>query len=117
MSKSFSPILDVHRDVSYCVGGFGEGLDHPECVAWGCDGYLYAGGEAGQVYRIDIENGVFEKFAKTPGFVGGICQDWSRNLYVCSSGSVYRITPQGFVEVYSRAVSYTHLTLPTLCSV
>ena len=64
MSKSFSPILDVHRDVSYCVGGFGEGLDHPECVAWGCDGYAYAGGEAGQIYRIDIENGVFEQFFK-----------------------------------------------------
>ena len=32
-------ILNVQDAVSYCVGGFGEGLDHPECVAWGCDGY------------------------------------------------------------------------------
>ena len=112
MSKSFSPILDVHRDVSYCVGGFGEGLDHPECVAWGCDGYAYAGGEAGQIYRIDIENGVFEQFAETPGFVGGICQDGSRNLYACSSGSVFRITPQGFAEVYSRGSESVDMTTP-----
>ena len=29
-----------------------DGLDHPEGVAWGTDGNWYAGGEAGQIYRI-----------------------------------------------------------------
>ena len=30
-----------------------HGLDHAEGIAWGMDGYIYAGSEAGQVYRID----------------------------------------------------------------
>ena len=34
---------------------FVEGLDHPEGVALGPDGNIYAGGEAGQVYRINYE--------------------------------------------------------------
>ena len=44
-------ILDNDTQVSVLV----DGLDHPEGIAWGLDGYAYAGGEAGQLYRIDIE--------------------------------------------------------------
>ena len=32
---------------------FASGLDHPECCAFDRDGNLWAGGEAGQIYRID----------------------------------------------------------------
>ena len=32
---------------------FAGGLDHPECVAFDRKGNLWAGGEAGQIYRID----------------------------------------------------------------
>ena len=32
---------------------FASGLDHPECCAFDRDGNLWAGGEAGQLYRID----------------------------------------------------------------
>lgn len=101
MTEIVSSLIDVHLDVSYCVGGFGEGLDHPECIAWGCDGFAYAGGEGGQIYRIDIGDGSFEEFATTPGFVGGICQDSNHNLYVCSAGAVYRIARSGDISVYS----------------
>ena len=34
------------------VRNFVTGLDHPEGIAVGLDGTLYAGGEAGQIYRI-----------------------------------------------------------------
>ena len=34
---------------------FAEGLDHPECVAVHPDGTIWAGGEAGQIYRISSE--------------------------------------------------------------
>jgi gluconolactonase len=32
---------------------FAEGLDHPEGLAFDRDGNLWAGGELGQIYRID----------------------------------------------------------------
>lgn len=36
------------------------GLDHPEGVAWGPDGRVYAGGEAGQVYSIGADGAAVE---------------------------------------------------------
>ena len=94
-------ILDVKNDVSYCVGSFGEGLDHPECITWGSDGYAYAGGEGGQIYRIDVKNNHFEQFAQAPSFVGGLCQDGSGNLYICSGNKVYKVNNDGNVTEYS----------------
>ena len=85
-------ILDLKRDVSYCVGSFGAGLDHPECITWGSDGYAYAGGEGGQLYRINVAENKFEQFSQAPQFVGGMCQDGSGNLYFCSGNKVYKAT-------------------------
>ena len=76
-------LLDTNTHLSAIIGDFGSGLDHPECITWGCDGYAYAGGEAGQIYRIDLAARTFEEFANVGGFVGGICQDAQRRLYVC----------------------------------
>ena len=78
-----------------------EGLDHPEGVAWGPDGYVYAGGEAGQLYRIGI-GGQVEQFASTGGFVLGLCLDGDHNVYACDSerGEVVRATPSGEVTTY-----------------
>ena len=59
-------ILSNSTDISVAV----EGLDHPEGVAWGLDGYAYAGGEAGQIYRIDIVRGESRQIAQVPqGFI------------------------------------------------
>ena len=96
-------ILDIETQVSYAVGGFGEGLDHPECIAWGMDGYAYAGGEAGQIYRIDLQRREFTEIANTgTGFVGGLAQDGSGNVYACSGGAVARVTPSGIVSTYTK---------------
>ena len=46
------PLLSLDR-----VDLLAEDLDHPEGIAWGADGFLYAGGEAGQVYRIESSDG------------------------------------------------------------
>lgn len=52
---------------------FADGLDHPECVAVHPDGSVWAGGEAGQIYRIPAAGGTPEEVVQIPGgFVLGI---------------------------------------------
>ncbi len=48
-----------------------DGLDHPECVVYHPDGFLFAGGEAGQIYRISLDGDV-EEVANTGGFILGM---------------------------------------------
>ena len=59
--------LSLKRASVFC-----EGLDHPECVAVAPDGTLYAGGEAGQIYRISADGRKVEQIADTEGFVLGV---------------------------------------------
>ncbi len=54
------------------INVYAEGIDHPECVAWHPDGSLWAGGEAGQIYRIDATTRKVEEIASTGGFILGI---------------------------------------------
>ena len=110
--KQTMSILDVKKDVSYCGGSFGEGLDHPECVTWGSDGYAYAGGEGGQLYRINVAENEFEQFSQAPQFVGGMCQDGSGNLYFCSGNKVYKATAEGEVSEYSSGTTDAPLRGP-----
>jgi len=56
------------KKISY----FREGLDHPECVAVHPDGSVWAGGEAGQIYRISADGKQMEEVANTGGFVLGL---------------------------------------------
>lgn len=79
-----------------------DGLDHPEGVAWGPDGYVYAGGEAGQIYRVSLDGG-YEQIASTGGFVLGLCLDASANIYACDIGhkAVMRIARNGIATIYS----------------
>ncbi len=93
-----------------------SGLDHPECVAYGPDGHIYAGGEAGQLYRIALD-GTILQFASTGGFCLGIACDANANLYVCDIGhaAVMKVTPAGSVTVYSDQCDGVHMTTPNYC--
>jgi gluconolactonase len=90
------------------------GLDHPEAVAWGPDGKVYAGGEAGQVYRIDLSDGAPSTFANTGGFVLGMAHDSSGNIYACDQGrqEVVKVTPAGDVSTYSAGTAEQHMRVP-----
>ncbi len=92
-------LLDNDTQVSVLV----DGLDHAEGIAWGLDGYAYAGGEAGQVYRIDVERQEFVQFADTGGFMLGMALDAHHNIYACDAGNkaVMKITQGGVASVYS----------------
>ncbi len=65
---------------------FASGLDHPECCAFDREGNLWAGGEAGQIYRIDCSGNV-----KTIANLGGFCAGLAFSpddceLFVCVAG-------------------------------
>jgi gluconolactonase len=67
-----------------------DGLDHPEGVAYDPDAdVVWAGGEAGQIYRVQLD-GMWEEVARAPGFVLGLAVDGLGRLAVCASadGSV-----------------------------
>jgi gluconolactonase len=80
-----------------------DGLDHPECVAFDQGGALYAGGEAGQIYRRPADGQPIAEYANTGGSVGGFALDAADNLYECNYGNlrVNKVTPEGEVSVYS----------------
>jgi gluconolactonase len=77
---------------------FAEGLDHPEGIAFHKDGSLWAGGEAGQIYRMDLQGHV-TKVADTGGFILGLAFspgcEW---LAICDLGKkcVWRLDPSTY---------------------
>ncbi|MBA2557991.1 MAG: SMP-30/gluconolactonase/LRE family protein [Chloroflexi bacterium] len=82
---------------------FAQGLDHPEGVAWGLDGRIYAGGEAGQVYRVGFD-GEVDQVADTGGFLLGVTLDGAGRIYGCDLGraEIVRVdAASGKVETYS----------------
>jgi gluconolactonase len=91
------------------------GLDHPEAVALGPDGMLYAGGEAGQVYRIDPRGGEVEQIADTAGSALGICLDAGGSIYLCDPGNAALLRIDGVtgaVERWCEAAGGARLLTP-----
>ena len=63
-----------------------DGLDHPEGVCWDpAAGVVWAGGEAGQVYRVHMEERRAEQVARAPGFVHGLAVDGRGRVVLCCS--------------------------------
>src|SRR5437763_14695932 len=75
---------------------FATGLDHPECVAFDRGGQLWAGGEAGQIYRID-PSGAVTTVATLGGFNAGIAfSPLDHALYVCNAKlGIFRVEADG----------------------
>ncbi len=96
------------------LSALGLGLDHPEGVAWGPDGRVYAGGEAGQMYRIDLAANTVETYANTGGFVLGLAHDAVGNSYVCDQGrmAVMKVTAGGEVSTYSAGAPDRPMRVP-----
>jgi gluconolactonase len=61
-----------------------EGLDHPEGVAWDRSGdALWAGGEDGQLYRVDVDGRSFSEIARAPGLILGLAVDGVGRVALC----------------------------------
>ncbi len=103
-------LLDNETEISVLV----DGLDHAEGIAWGLDGYAYAGGEAGQIYRIDIERKELIQIADTGGFILGLALDARNNIYACDIGNkaIMKITPDGSDSFYSKGSTSEPFTTP-----
>ena len=93
---------------------FADGLDHPEGVALGPDGRIYAGGEGGQVYRIDCASRHVEAYADTGGLNLGLALDAAANVYMCTASqqSVLKVTPDGDVSLYSAGNDERRMVTP-----
>ncbi|HTL28689.1 MAG TPA: SMP-30/gluconolactonase/LRE family protein [Tepidisphaeraceae bacterium] len=91
---------------------FANGLDHPECCAFSRDGTLWAGGEAGQIYRIDPK-GTVERIVDLGGFVGGVAFSPKDELYACvPMHGVVRIERNGKWDVIVREASGQKIVTP-----
>ena len=93
-----------------------EGLDHPEGVAAGADGTVYAGGEAGQIYR--IQDGTAVEIGTTGGFLYGVTLDGGGNVYACDIGraEVVRVSPRGNVTSVSTGTADRPLRVPNFAA-
>ncbi len=86
------------------VATLGERLDHPEGVAWDpLDGTLVAGGESGQIYRIDPGKPTQRLWASTGGSLLGVAVDGAGAVYACDveAHAVMRVDPRGRARVYA----------------
>ena len=82
---------------------FASNLDHPECLAFDRGGVLWAGGEAGQIYRIDGDGRV-ATVANLGGFCAGLAFSPEDELFVCNSAlGIVRVAPDGKSAGFARA--------------
>lgn len=93
-----------------------EGLDHPEGVCLGSDGMLYAGGEAGQLYRFTSAGEDLREVGSTGGFLLGLAADGDGGIQVCDSKrrALLRIAADGAVTV--RAKGFTLPNFPVFAA-
>jgi gluconolactonase len=89
------------------------GLDHPEGVAWGPDGRVYAGGEAGQVYAFG-DDGEVEEIASTGGFMYGVTVDGRGDIIACDYGraEISRVTTSGDISTVTTGTSDHPIRVP-----
>ncbi len=84
-----------------------DGLDHPECVAVHPNGSVWAGGEAGQIYRI-TPDGEVEELANTGGFVLGLAFSPHGWLAVCDlkKKCIWKFDPQTHkLEIFTQGIA------------
>ena len=80
---------------------FATGVDHSECIAFDSEGNLWAGGEAGQIYRIDPEGRV-ATIANLGGFCGGLAFSPTDELFVCNPAhGIVRVATDGKFSMFA----------------
>ena len=89
------------------------GLDHPECLAFDRHRDIWAGGEAGQLYRIAPDRSV-TLIADLGGFTGGVAISPNDDaIFVCNpKHGVARVSRDGSWSVFASAAGPHRLVCP-----
>jgi gluconolactonase len=90
-------------------------LSHPEGVAVDRHGYVWCGGELGQIYRIAPDGSERTVVASTGGFCLGMAFDEGGDLYVCDQkhAAVFRLeTSTGHLEMFADGAEGQRLRVP-----
>ena len=91
---------------------FATGVDHPECIAFDSNGVLWAGGEAGQIYRFTPE-GKGEVVANLGGFCAGLAFSPQDELFVCNASlGVVRVKSSGEFSVFASEAAGQRMICP-----
>ncbi|WP_306142853.1 SMP-30/gluconolactonase/LRE family protein [Roseibium sp. MMSF_3412] len=93
-STSHNPVLPLERASVLFDGIFSTPkLSHPEGVAIGPDGWIWAGNQDGDICRIAPDGSRMEKVASTGGFVLGLAFYRAHALFVCDlkHAAVFRL--------------------------
>jgi gluconolactonase len=101
MTKTITEALDYRILAS--------GFDHVEGVCWDpVRGCLWAGGEAGQVYRVELDGSVSVVTVIDGGALLGLALDASGALYICDPGNhqVWKVDSQFNVESFGDSIDY-----------
>lgn len=87
-------ILPLDRAGVFFDGTFSTPkLSHPEGVAIGPDGWIWAGNQDGDICRISPDGTTIEKVASTGGFILGLAFDGDKALFACDMkhAAVFRL--------------------------
>lgn len=81
---------------------FARGIDHAECIAFDREGTLWAGGEAGQIYRIPAD-GRPQLMANLDSYSAGIAfSPVEEDLFVCNPNlGIVRVRKDGRFSVFA----------------
>jgi gluconolactonase len=91
---------------------FATNIDHPECIAFDRSGDLWAGGEAGQIYRIPSD-GKAQLVATLGGFCAGLAFSPANELFVCNpSLGIAKVQPSGEFSVFATHAGEHKLVCP-----
>jgi sugar lactone lactonase YvrE len=82
---------------------WGSRLDHPESLCFDAGGTLYAGSEAGQLYRFETRES-WRTVGTTGGFLLGLAADGNGAIHACdcANAAVYTFAADGNVSLRSR---------------
>ncbi len=92
-----------------------DGLDHPEGLAWDPAGSIIAGGEDGQLYRVDIHGDGVTLLGRPGGYILGIAIDGQGRIFWCDQDtrSVMRYDPAtGHAATWSTGAPETPFRVP-----